>query len=113
MNPPVMAARSPPLLASPQIAGVYVGLVCAGAIFRSSFAAALLITRLGPRAPVSVCQTSVPMGGVLAGFGAPPLVLSLDWSAALRVHWRANRRGSKVGRRISFEASADQSSQWF
>jgi len=31
---------------------------------------------------VSVRQTSVPMGGVLAGFIAPPLVLRLGWNAA-------------------------------
>lgn len=31
---------------------------------------------------VSVRQTSVPMGGVLAGFVVPPLVLGLGWNAA-------------------------------
>src|SRR5262245_50407113 len=31
---------------------------------------------------VSVRQTSVPMGGVLAGFVAPPLVLGLGWNSA-------------------------------
>ncbi|MFX7739918.1 hypothetical protein ABTJ99_21440, partial [Acinetobacter baumannii] len=31
---------------------------------------------------VSVRQTSVPMGGVLAGLVAPPLVLGLGWNAA-------------------------------
>jgi len=31
---------------------------------------------------VSVRQTSVPMGGVLAGFVAPPLLLALGWNAA-------------------------------
>jgi predicted MFS family arabinose efflux permease len=31
---------------------------------------------------VSVRQTSVPMGGVLAGFVAPPLVLGFGWNAA-------------------------------
>ena len=31
---------------------------------------------------VSVRQTSVPMGGVLAGFVAPPLLLSLGWNSA-------------------------------
>jgi predicted MFS family arabinose efflux permease len=31
---------------------------------------------------VSVLQTSVPMGGVLAGFIAPPLLLGLGWNSA-------------------------------
>ncbi len=139
MTPPVMAgqiALSHGL--SPQIAGVYVGLVYAGAILSSSFAA-LLITRLGPLRTSFACvvtggaglallaiphlaasllataiiglsygpltpassqvlaryrsekgmaflvsarQTSVPMGGVLAGVIAPPLVLALGWNAA-------------------------------
>jgi len=139
MSPPVMARQIAHSLGlSPQIAGVYVGLVYAGAIFSSSFAASL-ITRLGPLRTscacvvtggaglallaiphlavsllataiiglsygpltpasshvlaryrsdagmaflVSVRQTSVPMGGVLAGLVAPPLVLGLGWHAA-------------------------------
>jgi predicted MFS family arabinose efflux permease len=139
MSPPVMAsqiARS--LSLSPKIAGVYVGLVYAGAILSSSFSA-WLIMRLGPLRTscacvvtggaglallavphlaaslvataiiglsygpltpasshvlaryrsdtgmaflVSVRQTSVPMGGVLAGLVAPPLVIGLGWNAA-------------------------------
>ncbi len=129
MTPPVMASQIALSLGfSPQIAGVYVGLVYAGAILSSSFSASL-ITRLGPLRTscacvvtggaglallavphlaasllataiiglsygpltpasshvlaryrsgagmaflVSVRQTSVPMGGVLAGFVAPP-----------------------------------------
>jgi predicted MFS family arabinose efflux permease len=139
MIPPVMANQIAASLGlSPQIAGVYVGLVYAGAILSSSFSASL-ITRLGPLRTsfacvvtggaglalfavphlaasllataiiglsygpltptsshvlaryrsgagmaflVSVRQTSVPMGGVLAGFVAPPLVLGLGWNAA-------------------------------
>jgi len=139
MTPPVMAGQITVTLGfSPQIAGIYIGLVYAGAILSSSFAAAL-ITRLGPLRTsfacvvtggaglallavphlaasllataiiglsygpltpasshvlaryrngagmaflVSVRQTSVPMGGVLAGFVAPPLVLGLGWNAA-------------------------------
>jgi predicted MFS family arabinose efflux permease len=139
MSPPIMASQIAHSLGlSPQIAGVYVGLVYAGAILSSSFSASL-ITRLGPLRTscacvvtggaglallavphlaasllatgviglsygpltpasshvlaryrseagmaflVSVRQTSVPMGGVLAGFIAPPLVLGLGWHAA-------------------------------
>jgi predicted MFS family arabinose efflux permease len=139
MAPPVMASQIALSLGlSPQIAGVYVGLVYAGAILSSSFSASL-ITRLGPLRTsfacvvtggaglallavphvaaslfataiiglsygpltpasshvlaryrsgagmaflVSVRQTSVPMGGVLAGLVAPPLVLGLGWNAA-------------------------------
>lgn len=139
MTPPIMASQIAISLGlSPQIAGIYVGLVYAGAILSSSFAASL-ITRLGPLRTsfacivtggaglallavphlaasvlataiiglsygpltpasshvlaryrsdegmaflVSVRQTSVPMGGVLAGFVAPPLVLALGWNAA-------------------------------
>jgi len=48
MAPPVMASQIALSLGlSPQIAGVYVGLVYAGAILSSSFSASL-ITRLGP-----------------------------------------------------------------
>src|ERR1700722_12458586 len=139
MTPPVMASQIALSLGlSPQIAGVYVGLVDAGAILSNSFSASL-ITRLGPLRTscacvvtggaglallavphlsasllataiiglsygpltpasshvlaryrsnagmaflVSVRQTSVPMGGVLAGFIVPPLVLGLGWNAA-------------------------------
>ena len=139
MTPPVMAGHIASSLGlSPKIAGVYVGLVYAGAILSSSYSASL-ITRLGPLRTscacvvtgsaglallsiphlpvsllataiiglsygpltpasshvlaryrsgagmaflVSVRQTSVPMGGVLAGFIAPPLVLGLGWNAA-------------------------------
>jgi predicted MFS family arabinose efflux permease len=139
MTPPVMASHIALSLGlSPQIAGVYVGLVYAGAMVSSSFSASL-ITRLGPLRTsfacvvtggaglallavphlaaslvataiiglsygpltplsshvlaryrseagmaflVSVRQTSVPMGGVLAGLIAPPLVLGLGWNAA-------------------------------
>jgi MFS family permease len=139
MSPPIMASQIAHSLGlSPQIAGVYVGLVYAGAILSSSFSASL-ITRLGPLRTscacvvtggaglallavphlsasllatailglsygpltpasshvlaryrsdagmaflVSVRQTSVPMGGVLAGLVAPPLVLGLGWHAA-------------------------------
>jgi predicted MFS family arabinose efflux permease len=139
MTPPVMANQIALSLGlSPQIAGIYVGLVYAGAILSSSFSASL-ITRLGPLRTSFVCvvtggaglallavphltasllataiiglsygpltpasshvlaryrsgagmafmvsvrQTSVPMGGVLAGFVAPPLVLGLGWNAA-------------------------------
>lgn len=139
MSPPVMASQIALSLGlSPQITGVYVGLVYAGAILSSSFSASL-ITRLGPLRTscacvvtggaglallavphlaaslvataiiglsygpltpasshvlaryrsnagmaflVSVRQTSVPMGGVLAGFIVPPLVLGLGWNAA-------------------------------
>lgn len=139
MTPPVMANQIADSLGLPaQVAGLYVGLVYAGAILSSSFSA-WLITRLGPlRASfacvvaggaglallavphiaasllataiiglsygpltpasshvlaryrsgpgmaflVSVRQTSVPMGGVLAGFVAPSLVLGLGWNAA-------------------------------
>jgi MFS family permease len=139
MTPPVMASHIAFSLGlSPQIAGVYVGLVYAGAILSSSFSASL-ITRLGPLRTscacvvtggaglallavphlaasllataiiglsygpltpasshvlaryrrgagvaflVSVRQTSVPMGGVLAGIVVPPLVLGLGWNAA-------------------------------
>ena len=139
MSPPVMASQIALSLGlSPKIAGVYVGLVYAGAILSSSFSASL-IARLGPLRTscacvvtggagltllaiphlgvsllataiiglsygpltpassqvlaryrsgpgmafmVSVRQTSVPMGGVLAGFIAPPLVLGLGWNTA-------------------------------
>jgi MFS family permease len=139
MSPPIMASQIALSLGlSPKIAGVYVGLVYAGAILSSSFSASL-ITRLGPLRTscacvvtggaglallavphlgvsllataiiglsygpltpassqvlaryrsgpgmaflVSVRQTSVPMGGVLAGFVVPPLVLGLGWNAA-------------------------------
>src|SRR5574338_171675 len=139
MTPPVMANHIAFSLGlSPQIAGVYVGLVYAGAILSSSYSASL-ITRLGPLRTscacvvtggaglallavphlpasllataiiglsygpltpasshvlaryrsgpgmaflVSVRQTSVPMGGVLAGFIAPSLVLGLGWNTA-------------------------------
>jgi len=139
MTPPVMASQIARALGfSPQIVGVYVGLIYAGAILSSSFSASL-ITRLGPLRTgfacvvtggtglallavphpaasllaiaiiglsygpltpasshvlaryrdgagmaflVSVRQTSVPMGGVLAGLVAPPLVLGLGWNAA-------------------------------
>jgi predicted MFS family arabinose efflux permease len=139
MIPPVMANQIAGSLGlSPQIAGIYVGRVYAGAILSSSFSASL-ITRLGPLRTsfacvmtggvglallalphvaaslfataiiglsygpltpasshvlaryrsgagmaflVSVRQTSVPMGGVLAGLVSPPLVLELGWNAA-------------------------------
>ena len=139
MTPPVMAGHIASSLGiSPKVAGVYVGLVYAGAIISSSYSASL-ITRLGPLRTscacvvtggaglallsiphlaasllataiiglsygpltpasshvlaryrsgagmaflVSVRQTSVPMGGVLAGFVVPPLVLGLGWNAA-------------------------------
>ncbi|MBR1031499.1 MFS transporter [Bradyrhizobium liaoningense] len=139
MTPPVMAVQIALSLGlPPQIAGVYVGLVYAGAISSSSFAASL-ITRFGPLRTSFICvvtsgagltllavphlaaallataiiglsygpltpasshvlaryrsdagmaflvstrQTSVPMGGVLAGFIVPPLVLGLGWNAA-------------------------------
>lgn len=139
MTPPIMVSQiAPSVGVSPQIAGLYVGLIYAGAILSSSFSASL-ITRLGPLRTscacvvtagaglallalphlaasllataiiglsygpltpasshvlaryrsgagmaflVSVRQTSVPMGGVLAGFVAPPLVLGLGWNAA-------------------------------
>ncbi|HEY6802474.1 MAG TPA: MFS transporter [Pyrinomonadaceae bacterium] len=139
MTPPVMASHIAFSLGlSPQIAGVYVGLVYTGAILSSSFSASL-ITRLGPLRTSCICvvtggiglallaiphlpvsllataiiglsygpltpasshvlaryrsgsgmaflvsvrQTSVPMGGVLAGFIAPPLLLGLGWNAA-------------------------------
>ena len=139
MTPPVMASHIALSLGlSPQIAGVYVGLVYAGAILSSSYSASL-ITRLGPLRTSCVCvvtagaglallaiphlaasllataiiglsygpltpasshvlaryrsgpgmafmvsvrQTSVPMGGVLAGFIVPPLVLGLGWNSA-------------------------------
>src|ERR1017187_8099523 len=139
MIPPVMASQIALSLGlSPHVAGIYVGLVYAGAILSSSFSASL-ITRLGPLRTsfacvvtggaglallavphvaaslfataiiglsygpltpasshvlaryrsgagiaflVSVRQTSVPMGGVLAGLVAPPLVLGLGWNAA-------------------------------
>jgi predicted MFS family arabinose efflux permease len=139
MTPPIMANQIAGALGlSPQIAGVYVGLVYAGAILSSSFSASL-ITRMGPLRTSFVCivtggaglallalphvaasffataiiglsygpltpasshvlvryrsgagmaflvsvrQTSVPMGGVLAGLVAPPLVLELGWNAA-------------------------------
>jgi MFS family permease len=139
MTPPVMAGQIALSLGlSPKIAGVYVGLVYAGAILSSSFSA-WLIARLGPlrtscacivtggaglallavpplgvsllataiiglsygpltpasshvlaryrNGPdmaflVSVRQTSVPMGGVLAGFFAPPLLLGFGWRTA-------------------------------
>jgi len=139
MTPPVMASHIAFSLGlSPQIAGVYIGFVYAGAILSSSFAASL-ITWLGPLRTSCVCvvtggvglallaiphlaasllataiiglsygpltpasshvlaryrsgpgmaflvsarQTSVPMGGVFAGFVAPPLVLGLGWHAA-------------------------------
>lgn len=139
MTPPVMAGQiSRSLGLSPEIAGVYVGLIYAGAILSNSYSASL-ITRLGPLRTscacvvaggaglalfavphlaasllataiiglsygpltpasshvlaryrngsgmaflVSVRQTSVPMGGVLAGFVAPPLVLGLGWNSA-------------------------------
>jgi MFS family permease len=139
MTPPVMASQVAHSLGlSPHIAGLYVGLVYAGAIVSSSFAASLItwlgplrtslacvvscgagLTLLavphlaasllataiiglsyGPLTPasshvlaryrsgagmaflVSVRQSSVPMGGVVAGFVAPPLVLGLGWNAA-------------------------------
>ena len=139
MTPPVMASHIAFSLGlSPKIAGVYVGLVYAGAIISSSFSASL-ITRLGPLRTSCICvvtggaglallavphlaaslfatgiiglsygpltpasshvlaryrrgagmaflvsvrQTSVPMGGVLAGIVAPPLLLGLGWNAA-------------------------------
>ena len=139
MTPPVMAGHIASSLGlSPKVAGVYVGLVYAGAIFSSSYSASL-ITRLGPLRTscacivtgglglallsiphlpasllataiiglsygpltpasshvlaryrsgagmaflVSVRQTSVPMGGVLAGVVVPPLVLGLGWKTA-------------------------------
>lgn len=139
MTPPVMAGQIAPSLGfSPQMTGIYIGLVYAGAILSSAFAASL-IARLGPLRVgfacvvtggaglallaiphlaasllataiiglsygpltpasshalaryrndagmaflVSVRQSSVPMGGVLAGFVAPPLVLGLGWNAA-------------------------------
>jgi MFS family permease len=139
MSPPIMAGQIALSLGlPPQIAGVYVGLVYAGAILSSSFAAAL-ITRFGPLRTsfacvvtggaglallavpylgasllatamiglsygpltpasshvlaryrsdagvaflVSLRQTSVPVGGVLAGLVVPPLVLGLGWNAA-------------------------------
>ena len=139
MTPPVMASHIAFSLGlSPKIAGVYVGLVYAGAILSSSYSASL-ITRLGPLRTSCICvvtggaglallavphlpasllataiiglsygpltpasshvlaryrsgagmaflvsvrQTSVPMGGVLAGLVAPPLVLGLGWNAA-------------------------------
>ena len=139
MTPAVMASQIALSLGlSPQIAGVYVGLVYAGAILSSSFSASLIMrlgplrtslacvvaggaglallavphlaasllataiiglsygpltpasshvlaryrTRAGMAFLVSVRQTSVPMGGVLAGFVAPPLVLGLGWNVA-------------------------------
>src|SRR6476620_12236117 len=55
MSPPVMASQIALSLGlSPKIAGVYVGLVYAGAIFSSSFSASL-ITRLGPLRTSCAC----------------------------------------------------------
>ena len=71
MTPPVMASHIAFSLGlSPKIAGVYVGLVYAGAILSSSFSASL-ITRLGPLRTSCVCV--VTGGAGLALLAVPHL----------------------------------------
>jgi MFS family permease len=75
MIPPVMGSQIAGSVGlSPQIAGVYVGLVYAGAILSSSFSA-LLITRLGPLRSSFVCV--VTGGAGLALLAVPHVAASL------------------------------------
>ena len=75
MTPPVMASQIALSLGlSPQIAGVYVGLIYAGAILSSSFSVSL-ITRLGPLRTSFACV--VTGGAGLALLAVPHLAASL------------------------------------
>jgi hypothetical protein len=75
MTPPVMASQIALSLGlSPQIAGVYVGIVYASAILSSSFAASL-IAPLGPLRTSFACV--VTGGAGLALLAVPHLAASL------------------------------------
>src|SRR5206468_5279199 len=77
-----LALLAIPHLAACLFATAIIGLSYGPLTPASSHALARYRSGAGMAFLVSVRQTSVPMGGVLAGFLAPPLVLGLGWSAA-------------------------------
>jgi MFS family permease len=77
-----LALLAVPHLAASLLATAIIGLSYGPLTPASSHALARYRSGAGMAFLVSVRQTSVPMGGVLAGFVAPPLVLALGWNAA-------------------------------
>jgi predicted MFS family arabinose efflux permease len=77
-----LALLAVPHLAASLLATGVIGLSYGPLTPASSHVLARYRSEAGMAFLVSVRQTSVPMGGVLAGFIAPPLVLGLGWHAA-------------------------------
>ena len=77
-----LALLAIPHLTTSLLATVIIGLSYGPLTPASSHVLARYRSGAGMAFLVSVRQTSVPMGGVLAGFVAPPLVLGLGWNAA-------------------------------
>jgi MFS family permease len=77
-----LALLAVPHLAASLLATAIIGLSYGPLTPASSHVLARYRSGAGMAFLVSVRQTSVPMGGVLAGFVAPRLVLGLGWNAA-------------------------------
>lgn len=77
-----LALLSVPHLAASLLATAIIGLSYGPLTPASSHVLARYRTGPGMAFLVSVRQTSVPMGGVLAGIVAPPLLLGLGWNSA-------------------------------
>jgi MFS family permease len=77
-----LALLSIPHLAASLLATAIIGLSYGPLTPASSHVLARYRSGAGMAFLVSVRQTSVPMGGVLAGFVAPPLLLGLGWNSA-------------------------------
>lgn len=77
-----LALLSIPHLAASLLATAIIGLSYGPLTPASSHVLARYRSGPGMAFLVSVRQTSVPMGGVLAGFVAPPLLLGLGWNSA-------------------------------
>lgn len=77
-----LALLAVPHLAASLVATAIIGLSYGPLTPASSHVLARYRKGAGMAFLVSVRQTSVPMGGVLAGFIAPPLVLGLGWNSA-------------------------------
>src|SRR6476659_6347902 len=77
-----LAPLAVPHLAASLLATAIIGLSYGPLTPASSHVLARYRSGPGMAFLVSVRQTSVPTGGVLAGFVTPPLVLGLDWKVA-------------------------------
>jgi hypothetical protein len=77
-----LALLAVPHVAASLLATVIIGLSYGPLTPASSHVLARYRSGAGMAFLVSVRQTSVPMGGLLAGFVTPPLVLGLDWNSA-------------------------------